>query len=331
MFSSSTQLKFWTFSGVTELNRLRAEANETYVSEYGKNETIYYLTAEDETKVRRHYEYVIKDFCTRFQPPMPRSVLGTALVFFKRIYLHNSIMDYHPRDIQHTCVYLACKVEEFNVSLQQFVAQLKGDREAAMDVILSQELLLMRLLHFHLTVHNPFRPLEGLFIDLKTRCEDIDNVERLRPGAEEFLDKALHTDVPLIFSPSQIALAGILASGKNAGVSLDNYVANKLLVSGGQENLLKTVEHIKRIKYMVKNQDPLIREDVKILERRLDACRNPENNPNSETFKRKMEEYLDDEDEKKAKKRQKWEEVRLCFVHSSVYIQIFLSFSRRNQ
>ncbi len=50
----------------------------------------------------------------------------------------------------------------------QFVANLNGvDREAAADNILSQELLLMEKLHYHLTVHNPYRPMEGLLIDVK--------------------------------------------------------------------------------------------------------------------------------------------------------------------
>lgn len=68
---------------------------------------------------------------------------------------------------RYTCVYLACKVEEFNVSIQQFVANCHGDKEKAADVILSNELLLMHELQYHLTVHNPYRPLEGLLIDIK--------------------------------------------------------------------------------------------------------------------------------------------------------------------
>lgn len=66
-----------------------------------------------------------------------------------------------------TCVYLACKVEEFNISIQQFVANIKGDREKASDIILNDELLLMQQLNFHLTVHNPYRPITGLLIDIK--------------------------------------------------------------------------------------------------------------------------------------------------------------------
>ena len=39
--------------------------------------------------------------------------------------------------------------------------------ERFQDIVLNNELLLMRELNFHLTVHNPFRPVEGLLIDVK--------------------------------------------------------------------------------------------------------------------------------------------------------------------
>lgn len=66
-----------------------------------------------------------------------------------------------------TCVYLACKVEEFNVSIIQFVSNIKGDREKAADIIINNELLLMQQLNYNLTVHNPFRAVEGFLIDIK--------------------------------------------------------------------------------------------------------------------------------------------------------------------
>ena len=71
-----------------------------------------------------------------------------------------------------TCVYLACKVEEFNVSISQFVSNIKGDRSKATDIILSNELLLMRQLNYYLTVHNPYRPIEGFLIDIKVLNEN---------------------------------------------------------------------------------------------------------------------------------------------------------------
>lgn len=69
-----------------------------------------------------------------------------------------------------TCIYLACKVEEFNVSITQFVTNIKGDREKASDIILNNEMLLMEEIKFHLAIHNPFRPVEGFMIDIKVSC-----------------------------------------------------------------------------------------------------------------------------------------------------------------
>jgi hypothetical protein len=40
-----------------------------------------------------------------------------------------------------TAAYLACKVEEFNVSLEQFVANINGNKERATEIILNHELL----------------------------------------------------------------------------------------------------------------------------------------------------------------------------------------------
>lgn len=59
------------------------------------------------------------------------------------------------------------QVEEFNVSISQFVSNIKGDRDKASDIILNNELLLMQQLNYNLTVHNPYRPVEGLMIDIK--------------------------------------------------------------------------------------------------------------------------------------------------------------------
>jgi len=66
-------------------------------------------------------------------------------------------------------VYLACKVDEFNVSITQFIGNIRGDQEKAMDIILNNELLLMQVLNYNLTIHNPFRPIEGLLIDIKVK------------------------------------------------------------------------------------------------------------------------------------------------------------------
>lgn len=67
-------------------------------------------------------------------------------------------------------------MEEFNVSIQQFVSNIKGDREKATEIILNNELLLMHKLDYFLTVHNPLRPIEGFLIDIKVSKEDSVNL-----------------------------------------------------------------------------------------------------------------------------------------------------------
>lgn len=96
-----------------------------------------------------------------------------------------------------------------------------------MDIILSNELLLMQQLNYYLTVHNPYRPIEGFLIDIKTRCS-LANPERLRGGIDEFIDKTLMTDSCLIFSPSQLALAAVLHAASKEQENLDNYVTQSL-------------------------------------------------------------------------------------------------------
>jgi hypothetical protein len=43
-------------------------------------------------------------------------------------------------------------------------------------------LLIFRELNFNLTIHNPFRAVEGLLIDIKTRCRTASNVDSFREG-----------------------------------------------------------------------------------------------------------------------------------------------------
>jgi cyclin H len=69
--------------------------------------------------------------------------------------------------------------------------------------------------------------------------------ERLRPGIEDFLDKAFQTSAPLLVAPSQLALAAILHSASKIGENLDNYVTQTLLGSSGTERLTSLVEAVR--------------------------------------------------------------------------------------
>ena len=75
----------------------------------------------------------------------------------------------------------------------------------------------MDALKFHLTIHNPFRPVEGLIIDVKTKAVGSD-VDSWRPQIEKFIDSVFLTNAILIYSPSQIALAAVIHSASSNGV-----------------------------------------------------------------------------------------------------------------
>lgn len=324
MYTTSSQLKYWTFPA-TELEKLREEANQRYVESHSNNFQLddesrlkFFLAVEEESRIRRFYEYELKNFCLTFQPPMPNYVLGTSMCYFKRFFLHTSIMDHHPKNILYSCVYLACKVEEFNIPIEVFVKNMssvknlspedtKDQAEKAGDTLLSEELLLLEVLHFHLTVHNPYRPVEGLLIDIKTRCPEISDLEKLRKGVDAFLLNCLHTDACLLFSPSQIALAALVSSGANSGINLDSYVANKLVDS--KENLRKIVDHIQKLRQMVKQMEQFhgqfkrLESDVRTLESKLEQCRSQEHNPDSVLYRRTDEEFSDEDDSQSSQKR----------------------------
>lgn len=300
MFSTSTQIKFWTFSEESELARLRETHNTGYIARHGSNidecqRYNFFLSPDEERLILRQYELHLRDFCKRFTPPMPKGVLGTAFHYFKRFYLYNSTMDYHPKEILATCVYLACKVEEFNVSIGQFVGNLKGDRDKASEIILNNELLLMQQLNYHLTIHNPFRPVEGFLIDIKTRCS-LANPERLRGGIDEFLEKVFLTDACLLYAPSQIALAAVLHAASKEQENLDSYVTDMLFRDAGPDKLAVLIEAVRKIRSLVKMVEGPARERVRTIEKKLDRCRNQENNPVSEIYKRRMREALDEDD-----------------------------------
>ncbi|KAI5705158.1 hypothetical protein M8J76_012105 [Diaphorina citri] len=307
MFPTSSQKKYWMFSDESELIALREAANQNFILEHraeltDEEASEHFLSASEERVLVRHYQLQLRDFCKRFSPPMPKVVIGTAFHYLKRFYLNNSVMDYHPKEILVTCVYLACKVEEFNLSISQFVSNIKGDQQKASDIILNNELLLMQQLKYHLTVHNPYRPVEGFLIDIKTRSQ-LRDPDRLRPGIDEFLDKMFLTDACLLFSPSQIALAAVLQSASKLQENLDAYVTQTLLGQHANVRLVDLIEAVRKIRTLVsKPIESPSREMFKQLEKRLEKCRNQANNPDSHIYKERMLESLNDDDESAARR-----------------------------
>lgn len=279
MFHNSSHKKYWIFPNEGELELLRCEANQKFCKKIlenvksGISESIF-LKRHEEDCLLRHYERRMLDFCNAFKPAMPKSVVGTAIMYFRRFYLNNSVMEFHPRIIMLTCAYLSCKVDEFNVSSGQFVANLVHEtpagQERAAEQILEYELLLIQQLNFHLVVHNPYRPMEGLLIDLKTRYPTLENPESLRKGVDDFLTQASLTDIGLLFSPSQIALTAILNSASRAGLNMESYVTECLGLKDDKETLSKMYDSMRKMKIIMKKYELPKPEEVNAYKQKLE-------------------------------------------------------------
>ncbi|KFO77692.1 Cyclin-H, partial [Cuculus canorus] len=302
MFHSSTQKRFWTFRSEEELSWCRAEANRKYwnaaicLSFKVQQTDLALLEPHEELAICKYYEKRLVDFCAVFKPTMPRSVVGTACMYFKRFYLNNSVMEYHPRIIMLTCAFLACKVDEFNVSSAQFVGNLRESplgQEKALEQILEYELLLIQQLNFHLIVHNPYRPFEGFLIDLKTRYPVLENPEGLRKTADDFLNRVALTDAYLLFTPSQIALTAILSSGSRAGINMESYLSESLMLKEDRTTLPKLLDDMKCMKNLIKKYELPRPEEVVALKQKLEKCHSAELSLNTNPKKRKG--YEDDE------------------------------------
>ena len=137
--------------------------------------------------------------------------------------------------------------------------------------------------------------MEGLLIDIKTRCDLVHSVDSFRPEIQTFLDSVFLTDACMIYAPSQIALAAVIHAASRQKQNLDSYVTESLFGEQGEEAILHIITCVRNIRVMVKNiPDPT--PNIKTLCTRLEQCRNQDNNPDSLAYKRKLEELVDEDD-----------------------------------
>lgn len=129
MYATSSQRRYFTFKNEEEIANLRVKHNQEFIAKqnyqlglsvmrlrqqfrdrrktnfvlilsFQSEECLqYFLTPAEEQKLLKMYELYLVDFCRRFVPEMPRCIVGTAFHYFKRFYVHNSPMDFHPKEI----------------------------------------------------------------------------------------------------------------------------------------------------------------------------------------------------------------------------------------
>lgn len=253
LYRRSTQYLIWSFTQ-EELDKMRLKVHKQGIKEArikfdkaGKDQLnpdfekyALQLTAdalldppslEEESKFLSYYVKNVIDTADYFR--MPTQVKATAASFFKKFYLVHSIMEYHPKHILYTCLFLAAKSENYFMSIESFTKPLPNTEPLH---VLDLEFIVLLSLKFTLLVHHPFRPLYGLFLDAQAVLlhpsplmydVNVDTLGALYDKLKKWLvDHAVLSDVSLLFTPPQIALAAMYDIDKRI---TDRYLKRKFL------------------------------------------------------------------------------------------------------
>lgn len=238
LYRRLSQYQMWSFN-TEELAKLKAQANEKgrlaalqrfeavhavlkaekpdVFAAFGDRlglDSLELISLDEEQRYLHFFGQQIVQICSHFN--MPTQVRATAVSFFKKFYLVNSVMEYRPRNVLYTAVFLAAKLENYFISTESFCLRLPKTKP---EDILGLEYVILLSLKFTLLVHHPYRPLYGFFLDFQLVLlhpqpvmydVNIDTIGKLYDKSKLWLnDRALLSDVSFLFTPPQIALAAL--------------------------------------------------------------------------------------------------------------------------
>jgi hypothetical protein len=140
------------------------------------------------------------------------NVLDTATVFFKRYCtVHNITLATSPTTVFYTCLFVALKVEEVRLNVDDFVAKLTQHNAHSVPLaydIIAAEAKLLAALRFRLHIFHPFTALRG-FLSYVWQHDSAEAKAALRVvGANLAYDTAL--DHSLILPPALRAVAALI-------------------------------------------------------------------------------------------------------------------------
>jgi len=242
-FQATTQARFWMFSDV-KLASLRRTGADLAVKKLqsagpGTSEAAP-LQPEEERMLRYWYETKLQEVCREENAQDPTRftdrVMFAALMYFKRYFLRASLMEEDPKHVMLAALLVAGKVEEERIEpddlLRKYNPQLK------LETLLALELRMLEALSFQLVTVSPFRALQGFLQDLQGESERKENdLEQLHTLACDFIRRSLCDDAPFLFTPQQLALAGLAEAGSHpslpaGGVDVASWLAKRFQFLG---------------------------------------------------------------------------------------------------
>ncbi|KAF1328297.1 Cyclin-h, partial [Globisporangium splendens] len=168
------------------------------------------LTIEQERVLREFYEVKVQESCSQLFRTSDK-VKCCAVMLYKRFYLSNSVMEFHPKFIVPTAIYVAGKIEEQYISVDTIAEQLHVDHKH----VIGHEMILLEGTRFQLIMYHPFRALWGFVDDFRgfTKAKGkelpLNTLQKLHSNSCVVVNDLLLTDLPLTYYPPYLALAAL--------------------------------------------------------------------------------------------------------------------------
>lgn len=204
-------------------------------------------------------------------------------------------MDWHPKNVMLTTLFLATKTTNNPISLETYTTHIKST--TASDV-LDLEFLVAQSLGFEFSVWHAHRALWGVWLDFQSLPDTPKDWPQAHRDAYEtalgYVRASRFTDVEFIYTPSQIALAAM-----SLALPEESY---KWLKSKYPSS--DTVEvTVNRVKAIIQSSSrPPDVESVREVDRRLRLCKNPEKVVGSKAYLARKAEQEKKAEEKRNRK-----------------------------
>jgi cyclin H len=266
--------------------------------ELGSSSDVQFLTADEEHLLVKLYISKISQLCGHFR--FPEEVEATAVSYLKRFYLKNTVMDWHPKNVMLTALFLATKTTNNLISLEAYTSHIP---KTSPSDVLELEFLVAQSLAFEFAVWHAHRALWGIWLDLQSLPDStIDRPQEIYDTALSHVRASRLTDAELIYTPSQIAIACMSLSSPSLA---SQWASSKSRSPHSVSTLETTIDAVKYL--IITSGHPPPVESVREVDRRLKLCKNPEKVVGSKAYlARKAEEERRAEE----KRNRKAEEVR---------------------
>ncbi|GAA5794763.1 hypothetical protein HPULCUR_000109 [Helicostylum pulchrum] len=285
IFEESSQYQHWRFSpqqlwdirnkSTSEaVERVQKNVQEELDEDNTTNIERVYLTGQEELSLCKFFELqlqVISQHCK-----FTDMVMATAVIYMKRFFLYNTVMDYHPKDILLTCLFLATKSESERISIEEFGKKLRLPSTTG---VLNLEFTVSQGLKFQYYIHHPYRPAYGFFLDMQTGPIDMKLLKDTYKRVNTTIAEILLTDLPLIYQPTQLALAAFMIAGESNGfdAQVKRYIEDRF----GQNDASSLLSILQGIIGSFKIFKRVTQQEAKEIDLKLKHCMNPAMDPNS--------------------------------------------------